>query len=534
MDQNNYSNEQGRLPAGPFNVPAEPEPAMDTQPQAPQQMPEPVHLDDFETDAELQAKTTDEDTDLGEMIQQNLDEAASTTSRNAAKMGLSVPLSNVEKIVKVQTDEFVRQRDHVSDAIADLTSPLQSIHASLDLFSNASKLLQDALKKIDDPDQVLQPKVANRGDGNANVFRRYSETPTRLTGRDGFMALNALTGGLKKVYLWNSGITVNMRAIPLDVLNNFNRVVSADDYEYGRNFGAFYYLFADLNLTEHIIDKILRTVICGSSFVGYSDFNQLMSVISWQDFHTLLWAAGCMLHPNGLDIRFVCGECGHVENVYSDLSKLHLLNTSLISDQMVDHFAKKHHTVADLDEYRKFSNLGKEIEFQYTDGDTVTKWKVKLKQCSIAEYREIGRKYNAELRKNCTLTDASEVNSYMQYSQMKCLRPWIDSMVVTKINGAGEAASVEIVNDPNDQFSAQSVDSALDTLQADYPKFTQLVEDYITSTQISKICFKYPECPKCHKVPELSNNGYITYDPMMTFFILSLRRLFKTSVDVTK
>ena len=75
------------------------------------------------------------------------------------------------------------------------------------------------------------------------------------------------------------------------------------------------------------------------------------------------------------------------------------------------------------------------------------------------------------------------------------------------------------------------MDAILDEINVMYPKFADMMKDYITSTQISKIAFYYPECTKCHAVPELSNEGYLAYDPMYTFFILALRKRFRRSVE---
>ena len=482
--------------------------------------------------------TADDDVDIGELVKQTFEDVAEKgTTKNLEKMGLSLPTAKVEKMVEVQNKEAIRNRAKLNEALEDLTSPLQTIHGSIDMLNDASDLLQTAIKKIENPKEVLKERrYKGVGDGSANVFRKYGkEEPTQLTGHDAYMAFSALTGGLWKVYLWNSGITVTLRGIPMDVLNSYLRELDDEGYEYGRRFGAFYYYFSDLAIVEHIIDKILRVAICGSSYSAENNdqyFNKLLRVISWQDFHTLLWAMGAMMHPNGIKISYACGECGHIEEAVSDLSKLHLLNTSLINDDMVEHFRKPKHTDTDLEAYRENLNMKKKIKFKFEDGVVTKEYEFTLRQCSIYEYRSVARDFNAELRKKIDVTNYEEVSSYMQFNVLRCFKPWIDSVSLKVVRGTdNEISNISTVYEPDNPDSVKAMDAILDEINVMYPKFADMMKDYITSTQISKIAFYYPECTKCHAVPELSNEGYLAYDPMYTFFILALRKRFRRSVE---
>lgn len=459
------------------------------------------------------------------------------SAKNFDKMGISVPLSSPEKTVDQQTAEFTKQHENLTEAMTDLASDLNSIHASLDMFSAATDLLQGALKKIKNPSKTLVSAIGGLTDGAANAYKKLKpgEVPV-LTGGSGFATFTALTGGLIKVYLWNSGVSVTMRAVPLGLIHAFQKTVRDTGYEYGKTFGAFYYLFQDLTINEFIVNKLLKVAIQGSSYVPPANsgnlVDNLLKVISWQDYHTLIWALGRLLHPTGINIRYVCGECGHVENVVSDLAKLHLLNADLITPEMADHFKQKYHTDADLQKYREYLNNKKHVTFSYTQGIFKKDWDITLKDCSIAEYLEIANEYNAELYKQVALTSTDEVTEYMQFNGLRCFKPWIDRIELTT-EANGDRRTVAVVNDSTDTYSKDMLNTALDELQYNYPKFSELVQDYITSTQISRIVLYYPECPQCHAVPELSNEGYLTYDPMMTFFILALRRLYRPTVENT-
>ena len=532
--ENNYNNQR---------LDEEPQQQQSAEtPITPEQTVEPAsnqytEMNDAPMDTDTDNTDSDE-VDINELVKQTFEDVAEKGStKNLEKMGLSLPTAGVEKMVKVQNDEALRNRAKLNEALEDLTSPLQTIHGSIDMLSDAFELLQSALKKIEHPKEVLAEKrYKGVGDGSANVFRKYGkEEPTQLTGHEAYMAISALTGGLWKVYLWNSGITVTLRGIPMDVLNSYLRELDDEGYEYGRRFGAFYYYFSDLAIVEHIIDKILRVAICGSSYAAENNdqyFNKLLHVISWQDFHTLLWAMGAMMHPNGIKISYACGECGHVEEAISDLSKLHLLNTSLITDDMVEHFKKSKHSDSDLEVYRDKLNMKKKIKFKFEDGVVTKEYEFTLRQCSIFEYRSVARDFNAELRKKVDVTKYDEVSAYMQFNILRCYKPWIDSVSLKVTRGTdNEISNISTVYEPDNPDSVKAMDSILDEVNVMYPKFADMMKDYITSTQISKIAFYYPECTNCHKVPELSNEGFLTYDPMYTFFILALRKRFRRSVE---
>ena len=176
--------------------------------------------------------------------------------------------------------------------------------------------------------------------------------------------------------------------------------------------------------------------------------------------------------------------------------------------------------------------MKKKIKFKFEDGVVTKEYEFTLRQCSIYEYRSVARDFNAELRKKIDVTNYEEVSSYMQFNVLRCFKPWIDSVSLKVVRGTdNEISNISTVYEPDNPDSVKAMDAILDEINVMYPKFADMMKDYITSTQISKIAFYYPECTKCHAVPELSNEGYLAYDPMYTFFILALRKRFRRSVE---
>lgn len=471
--------------------------------------------------------------DIDTIYKQYAEAMASTQSnpKNLDKMGISIPLSKIEDIQNYSLREFVQNQDKAREILNDMTSTLSSIRNSVDVFSEATNLLKEALEKLGDKiKDSLQYGYKGVGDAKATVYAKYKgQDRVTLDGAKGRMAFNSLTGGMRKITLWNSGITVTLRNIPLDALNEYYREVNHADYEYGKEFGAFYYLFADLLISEHIINNLLPIVICSSNYIHWKDTEKLKQAIAWQDFHTLLWAMGLMMHPAGATVNFVCAEegCGHVHSEFVDLSKLRLLNTELLNDEVLDHFKKPGWvTDEDLVEFRKKINLNKSIEFDYDDGNMPKHWKVNLKQASVFDFLTVGRDYNTELLRHYKGTDRTEVHQYNTYNIYRSFKPWIDSIEMTIKYDESNSQTFILNNDGTDD-NDRTVYDILDQFQQYSKEFGDLMKDYILSTKISHIAFYFPECPKCHKEPVNGYHGYVPYDPMQAFFTLALIKLLR-------
>ena len=359
-----------------------------------------------------------------------------------------------------------------------------------------------------------------------------------LSGSDALMIMTSLTGGMRKLTLWHSGFHITLRSLPLDFLNRFYREINHDDYEFGREFGMFYYLYADLVIAKHVIEHLLPYAICGSSYTHWKDTKKLMTVISFQDFPVILWALGVMMHPRGANVNFICAEpdCGYVHSEFVDLSKLRLINTSMVNEAMIQHF-KSHEVMTDalLEEYRKNCHLeDKPITLEYGEGLEKQTWSIMPHQPSIAEYTEAGNAYMAALRSQTSITDEDAIQYYTLYNGNKVFKPWISKLTLTVNDQDGGTKSFTVENLPTGE-NDEAISSILDTFQQRAPNFAQKMQDYILDTKLVHICFYFPECPKCHREPSTGYHGYIPYDPLRAFFTLALMKLLQgASTDQTQ
>ena len=455
---------------------------------------------------------------------------------NYDKMPLGIALSSQEKMEAFKFREVVANQDTLQAVLADMTSPLQSIMATDSYFTVNRSLLLNALQNLgENIGKSLTRAIQGVGDSPANVSKKYEGQKTiSITGNEGLMAMTALTGGMRRVRLYNSGIYINIRNIPISDLNAYYREVNTTDFEYGKAFGAFYYMFSDLTITEYIIENLLPLVICGSNYRHWKDMDKLRQVICFQDFHTILWAMGLMMHPSGVDVNFICAEegCGHITTERVDLAKMRLFNQELINEDMLDILKKPGWLEdSDLAAYREKCNMNTPIVFSYDIGGSLRKWKLNMKQASLFDYEMVGKDYNAELRRHCSVKNKTEVNQYTMFNFYRSLKPWIQSLELTVDNGSGEQTFIVQNNgtEENDKIVYMLLDefqaNAGNIIENNEKSLDEMIKDYILNTKISHICFYFPECPRCHTVPKNSHHGYIPYDPMQSFFTLALMKL---------
>jgi len=448
------------------------------------------------------------------------------------KYGPCIPLSDAEN-TEIHAGQIKASLgpDELEKAYGDINSDFNTVVEAAKGVTNATVLLKESLEKVAHLDKLKDNSIGH-GFTKANLGKHYQDIDSKVvSGDEALRVFTTITGGLRKVTLWNSGFSINIKNLSLDALSSFLKEMNKRDYEYGKEYGGFYYLFADLSITEYIIDKLLPLVITGSNYADYKDISKLRSAIAFQDYQVILWALASMMYPDGTNIKYVCSEpdCHHIESARIDLEKLRLNNEDLINEDMknfmADH-AKTKVTDEDLAKYRELCKFDKNITFEYGEvEETKKKWTVALKQCSLQEYMDLGNTFNEELISRADVHSREEVSSFIAYNQMKTLLPWIKSLTLTtNVKGKPKTFTVE-----NNELNKATINAMLDEFMMNKPEFVNMVKDYIIETKISHLAFYYPKCPKCGKAPRNSVGGFVPYDPMQNFFTLGLARLLRAT-----
>ena len=499
-----------------------------------------VKEEDISTTEEVKSELTDTTVDIDAVLaeyKESVKNSDESRLRNVDKMTLSIPLTDADSIVEMSTDVITRAIAKGTSAFAaemeDLTSDHAHVQQASNYYSAGNEVLKRCLEKITDLDS-FKNEIPGIREGTATVGRKHRDpnNPHKVfSGDEAYRIFATLTSGVRRVYLWNSGITLTLRNVKLRELDSYLEMVSDEKYEYGKLYGAWYYLFAGLSIDRHIIEQILPTAIISSNYKDWQDTDKLLSQISLQDYQVILWTLACLMYPTGTNVSYVCGNknCQHVHTEHVDLGKLKYQRNELINDKMIEHFSKSIVDDKDLELYRTYLNFDKSIEFDLNNSvaDKVH-FKINLKQSSLLDYLNVGKAYNAELNRQADVTNRDSVVRYITYNQNRCYRSWIKSIESTaSVDGVTYLEAV-VENDSTGN-NDKTIDNILDELQQHQNNFNKEIQDYIQSTKITHIAFHFEKCPNCGAEPTTSYHGYIPYDMTQAFFTLGRMKLLKIS-----
>jgi hypothetical protein len=499
-----------------------------------------INDDDIATKEELKKAKNDTKVDINSVLEEYQATIAKDNKsriRNVDKTPLSIPLTKSDTLPdlaeKIITDAIVRSPADFADEMEDYSSDYSKVYGASEYYSSGNEMLKDALSKTNPKDLVQD--IAGVKEGVAGVGTKHinPDNPRKVySGEEGYRIFATLTSGVRRVTLWNSGITLTLRNIPLRQLDKYLELANHTDYEYGKEYGAWYYLFSSLVIDKHIVEQILPDAIVSSNYKDWQDTDKLLSQISLQDYQVILWALTCLMYPNGTQVSYICGnkDCGHIHNERVDLGKLRLNNMALINDEMIKHFSSKNRVDdKSLEEYRKACNLEEVITFDVSDSpDYIKRYKITLKQANLRDYLDVGKAYNAELNKQIDNTSRDAVMRYITYNQNRCYRPWIKSVECTVIID-GQVMFNPVVENDSTGNNDKTIDCILDEIQQSNIKFNKQMQDYIQKTKISHIAFFFDKCPKCGEKPVTSYEGYIPYDMSQAFFTLGRMKLLRIS-----
>lgn len=499
-----------------------------------------VKEEDISTTEEVKSELNDTTVDIDAVLaeyKESVKNSDESRLRNVDKMTLAIPLTDADSIVEMSTDVITRAIAKGTSAFAaemeDLTSDHAHVQQASNYYSAGNEVLKRCLEKITDLDS-FKNEIPGIREGTATVGRKHRDpnNPHKVfSGDEAYRIFATLTSGVRRVYLWNSGITLTLRNVKLRELDSYLEMVSDEKYEYGKLYGAWYYLFAGLSIDRHIIEQILPTAIISSNYKDWQDTDKLLSQISLQDYQVILWTLACLMYPTGTNVSYVCGNknCQHVHTEHVDLGKLKYQRNELINDKMIEHFSKSIVDDKDLEQYRTYLNFDKSIEFDLNNSvaDKVH-FKINLKQSSLLDYLNVGKAYNAELNRQADVTNRDSVVRYITYNQNRCYRSWIKSIESTaSVDGVTYLEAV-VENDSTGN-NDKTIDNILDELQQHQNNFNKEIQDYIQSTKITHIAFHFEKCPNCGAEPTTSYHGYIPYDMTQAFFTLGRMKLLKIS-----
>lgn len=340
--------------------------------------------------------------------------------------------------------------------------------------------------------------------------RRASGNGAMLTGKEARIEFAIKGGQVKRVPLLNSGFSLDLEGAPLADLNIFFNRAHDETNAYGREFGASFFYFNDLLIKNAIVELIIPLII-GSSLKSWQKNDALLRSIKLYDLKSILTALAVLMYPNGFNFTHVChnpsGECDHVEEKLIDITKLFRHNFALLPDENIDLIAGQSDVSSDrVARYQDALGFTKSLRYGSVGFE--------LQVPSLLDYLDYGKKFNAELIKsNFTDTNINPAAALI-FSFYKVYTPFIKTVALYLEDG-----SVDVIT--NDQETIAYELGLLQKTDTDQT-FIKDMDAFISSTEVTHICYPASACPKCGYTP---TGNYYAVDPENTFFTLSLKRL---------
>ncbi len=450
-------------------------------------------------------------------------------------LGIVVPGTKDEEVLYRQRNKEIlsafrdgtleeKSRD-LGSGPAVFADAINALSPHRDEIEDQMKRVKSSLPETEDLSNVLKENTGGILNAlNQTVPKRFAD---ELIGKEADIGFTILSGGIRRVWLWNSGFYVYLRPMDLATLHAYYLMTQTEQNEHGKMYGIPYYYYGDYEIKRHFMTKVLPKIICGSNYIHWGDTERLLGAISYNDFDLLVLQAAYMLNPEGSPTSFTCSteKCGHIEQHLSDLSKLQLINTKMVTQEAIDIMTSRSSQQfrdPDIQLYQTALGLNDEYRIDAEDvGSKSTLWTFHRRVPSMAEYLTIGEDLIKILLNATHSTDIEGINDAYRYSQLLMFLPWF-SKVSAGFSGNKERYSVQNVVE-NRSAITNSLNRLMMSSQS--KEFSESMKKYAYDTRISQLAYYYPECPKCHTPPKDSIDGYIPFDPVKSFFTLAVRSL---------
>jgi len=347
-----------------------------------------------------------------------------------------------------------------------------------------------------------------------------------LSGEKAVTMMLSVNRNIKRIKLMNSGFFIDIKSPLLSEINILYNSLSDSADEYGKMFGTFFYLYADLEIKKQIIDFISNLII-NSNLKGWSNKNTLKKNISINDYPSILHSISCLMYKNGYVIKSICPECGYVEEEKVDLNLLKYHNFSVMPEFCLDTISSTN--VITPSTARKYRNelLSALINDLPENKDNkfvldIDNFSLELKVPSIYDHIEYGDKYNSKLTKVVYSGDVKQIIQYLKFNYCQMFVPWISSITnyFDKENNQG-------IKTEDSSIFPVILDSIQEKTESE--EFTDKILNFISNTSVTHMCYPVNPCPNCGKEPSNAKNGYVFFDAQKNFFIHCAMKLIQNS-----
>ncbi len=400
---------------------------------------------------------------------------------------------------------------------------------TLQNFSAEAERTQTAVTQIIDKD-LFNYKLERDGKtilSNTGFKAQHPNETKMVSGEAGMVAmLSTKRGQIRRIPLYNSGFSIDIRSAHNDDLSVLLRRCRAELDEYGREFGSHFYAYSDLIIKRSFFDSILQLTI-GASLKDWKKPGVLMQRLKLSDYDVILTNVASLMWPEGYPyFRIACTRpadqdyptgCDHVTEINANLTQLIYTNFAALNEQAVAHMVKARMAVEPITP-KALAEYQQHLGF---DGETVVfdNFEFTLQVPSMADYFQAGEQFNTDLLNEISADNRKGIYSAIVFREARIYLPWIKQMAsIDEANRRGNVTEDKAV-----------IAFILDTITSN-DKDRVLIKqftDFVNRSKLSNICYKAFPCEKCNYQP-VTSSGFMTMDPQHSFFIQSTQKLMRS------
>lgn len=485
--------------------------------------------------------------DILNSISESVNKEINPSSADDLKM--VIPLSTDDEITaKLLGDGMKMGLDVFSEKIKNPESYQYLLKVAMEYFSGQVFLMKNLLGKAE---KIAEEKSTNIND----IFQRNVDgvgittakgipsTVTKnknISGKDALVAVASLMQGVKRIPLWNSGFYITIKTPGIKSLISYFNTVNTEGYDFGRETGAYYFMYADYKIKKAVLEQLLPVCLVGSNYRNWQNTTKLMKALSIHDYDVILNAFASMIYREGVNIKVVCAEddCDYSEEILADLSKMRWVDTSKLTPEAIS-FMKSTETIgySELQKYHEALGFNTIYKFKTKNKATgeYTYWCFDIVVANCNDHILHGEALHHDMLIDNSIPTDVDVKSFFSINHYRSYLPWIAN--VKCITEEGYTSESKKVEDKDIIFAISGTDLSnketllqiLDMVQMEDTDFPEFIEDFILKTKITNISYYMDKCPKCNKVPSNSIKGFVPYDMQMHFFTMSLMRIWKTA-----
>ncbi len=438
-----------------------------------------------------------------------------------------------ETLVPLQRDELTMQfaeifadeehdTPHIQKikarAVGDPTTYPSYVARASNFISPEQLRLDDVFRKMPGPvgaKKQIDDKVYGDPYSGKNNSRPIESTSI-VGGEKAYHTAMALISGIRKIALYNSGFNITIRPPLISELHQFYMRTRSASQEFGRQFGQYAFIPADVELKIASME-LFKSLVLDSNLVNWRDPGVLERNISIFDYDTCLWGMATLMFPEGTEVEMFCNkrDCNYVDQAKIDIVKMRFNDYSRISNEAVKYTcssnAKEMRTEEDLKNYRE--QMMKESEIIQLNDE----WSVSVETPSIAKYIEDGTVYAADMAAKIQKRNHIDVADYIRCKYFRIFAPWIKRVSFLDKRTGHYKHWIDPLKLPD---IIESLQLNKDKLQLD----TKLAE-YMNEKRVSYYGYLYSVCPNCQTAPDVAINGIIPCDIQHSFFTLTMDRI---------